>query len=192
MENETESKRGRVRRLVIEPLQADGFRFRRGTDDSKARAALDRLADALGYMSDTGLTVLRAALATKGEGSARCFWPAHATVIGLAEAFEPRPLREIPELRRWFASRAGAEALLAGRHVAEYEFWRQKKRPPISRQDGRLVAERAQEWQSRAERIRDRLRRGVPLLQAEDQAWLEWYEARGREVEALIEAERAA
>lgn len=185
-ETKTESKRGRVRRLVIDPLIADGFRKRRETDEATHKANLDRIADALGYMSDAGLKALRASLATKGEGSARQFWPSFATVSGLANDFEKRPLEEEPELLRWFRSEAGREAMAADRLVAEYRFWTWYKRPPVRPADKAKVEEKASYYRDRAFRVRDRISRGFePLF--DDGAFLAWYEAQVAYVTGLVE-----
>ena len=180
-----EANRERVRRLVIEPLAARGFRFAKGVADEDQRKALDGLADLIGYMSDGGLRVLEESLRTKGEGSQRCFWPSHATIGGLAEAFESRPLDELPGLLRWFASEAGRLALADERLVAEYLFWKSKKRPPVSPQDRKLVADHAAEMRSKAERIRDRISRGVaPLF--DDGEWLAWFDKTEAKVKGYL------
>ena len=82
---EQETKRDRVRRLVLTPLAEAGFRFPRGTSDDAGKRDLDRLADGLGYLPDDKLDALRVSLMTKGQGTARCFWPSYASVIGLAD-----------------------------------------------------------------------------------------------------------
>ncbi|QFT81176.1 hypothetical protein FIU89_11200 [Roseovarius sp. THAF27] len=182
-----EGKRARVRRLLIHPLAADGFRKRVKTSDEDHRNFLDRVADSLAYMTDDGLRALRRSLATKGDGSSRDFWPSYACIIGLAEAFEPRPLEHAPELLRWFASRAGPAALEAGRHVAEYEFWKKHKRPPVMPGDKARVAEVAAKWNDKAERIRDVIRRRGRANFDDDLQWLDWYEKTWTDVEALID-----
>lgn len=181
-----ETNRDRVRRVLIDPLVAAGFRFRKGTDEAAAQKALNRIADALAYMGDRPLEVLAASLMTKGEGSARCFWPPFATVIGLAEAFQPRPLEQVPELMRWFASRAGQEALAGGRLVAEFMFFERKKRPPMTEQDRRIVAERAAQWVRRAERINERMGRGLMPV-GDDGEWLHWFEGLERRLTSIVQ-----
>jgi len=186
MENgKTESKRGRVRRLLLEPMQQAGFHFKRGMPEASQVKALDRMADALGYLSDTGLVTLRSCLMTKGEGSARTFWPGFATVVGFADAFHPRPLEEVPELLRWFRSTAGRAALEGDRLVAEFMFWQKKKRPPLSDADHKRVNDRAAEWNRRREVILDRQARNVGNA-PDDQAWLAWYDALHQRVSALV------
>lgn len=190
-EADQESKRGRVRRLLIAPLEADGFRKRRDVSAEAHAAFLDRVADSLGYMSDRGLQVLRASLATKGEGSAKHHWPSFATIDGLAEAFEPRPLRERPELLRWFASRAGQAAMAGGegRLVAEHAFWRRTKRPPIMDADKRSIAERAAELDRRAQMIRERAEAGLAPTWPDDPDWLRRFEERVAYLRGLVMSE---
>jgi hypothetical protein len=183
-----EANRERVRRLVIDPLTVRGFRFAKGAAEDEQRKHLDGLADLIGYMSDAGLRVLEESLRTKGEGSQRCFWPSHASIGGLAEAFEARPLEELPGLLRWFASEAGRLALADERLVSEYLFWKSKKRPPVSVQDRKAVAEHAAEMRSKAERVRDRIRRGFAPLY-DDGEWLRWFEATEARVKSFLSQE---
>lgn len=182
---QAESKRDRVRRLLLEPLAADGFRHRRGDDPDKARDQLDRVADALAYMSDDQLAVLRVALATKGEGAAHCFWPSYATIVGLAEAFAPRPVEELPELVRWFRSAAGSAALTGDRLVAEYLFFRKRKRPPLRPAEQAMIAERAAGWRRRLVLIAEREGRGL-APDADDLAFRDWYRGLEARVAALV------
>ncbi|WP_146592334.1 hypothetical protein [Puniceibacterium confluentis] len=187
--DQTETKRDRVRRLVIEPLTGRGFRFPRVMPEADQRKALDALADALTYMSDEGLRRVSEALRTKGEGSAKCFWPCLATVEGFAEVCERRPLSELPALLRWFASAAGHEALIGDRLVAEYLFWQDRKRPPVHPRDREIVARRAVEMASKAERIRDRIGRGLQPFD-DDGEWLRWYEHLGKRVNGYVSADQ--
>ena len=183
-----ESGRDRVRRLLIHKLQEHGFRFRRGTAED-GRKMLDRLADDLAYMTDAGLSALQVSLRTKGEGAARCFWPAPATVLGLAEDFERRPLIELPALLRWFRSEAGRAALAHDRLVAEYWFWTDRKRPPVKPADRKTVADRAAGYARRVELAEDRLAREVPLADQE-RRFLDWYRARLAYVSSLVADQR--
>ena len=181
-----ETKRDRVRRLLIGPLQEAGFRHPAKSDAAKNQAELDRIADSLAYLNDRDLGRMRALLLTKGEGSARHFWPSYATIMGFAEACRPRPLEAVPELLGWFRSRAGEAALAGDRLVAEYLFWEKLKRPPIYPQDKARVAERAAEWSSRAERIRERQSRPDRGVMADDVEWLAWYDALHTRVAAIV------
>ncbi|WP_052245175.1 hypothetical protein [Halocynthiibacter namhaensis] len=177
MTETAETKRDRVRRLLIDPLADIGFRFPKGVKAEKAQKDLDRIADGLAYLSDENLKRLRHSLKTKGEGSAKCFWPCYATITGLAEVAQARPLKHESNLLSWFASRAGAEALDAGRLVAEFQFFERHKRPPVNESDKRTIAREAAECGDRVMRIEDKLNRKVTLA-ADDQGFIDWYRAK--------------
>lgn len=183
-----ESKRDRVRRLLLTPLAELGFRWPKGTEGGEGQRRLDRIADDLGYLSDANLVRLCSALRSKGEGSARCFWPAHATFVAYAQLAQPRPIGELPGLASWFGSAAGRQAEAAGRLVAEFRFWRARHRPPMNDGERRLIATRAGEMRDRVMRLGDRAAHGYGLDDA-DAAWLEAY--RRHEAQAL-EMVRAA
>lgn len=182
-----EGARARVRRLLIDPLAEDGFRFKRGTDPEVAKKRLAQMADDLTYLSDRSLGILRASLRTKGEGEAKCFWPVRATVLGLAEALEPRPLEDMPSICSWFASKAGREALQAKRHIAEFLFWQRRKRPPLTDSEWRLVTSNAEERNRLYALFAERKERGLTLL-PEDRDFMERYERLDAKVRGLIEA----
>lgn len=188
--DQTESKRDRVRRLVFEPLARRGFRFPKGIAPEDQRKAMDAMVDGVTYLSDDALRALEESLRSKGDGSAKTFWPTQATITTVAEALEQRPMRELPALLRWFGSRAGPEALAANRHVAEYLFWQRWKKPPVTDRDRRRVAEVAQEQADRAARVQDRIDRGFAPF-GDDGQWLDWYNGLDARVRGYIaEAEK--
>ena len=188
---DVETKRGRVRRLLITPLEDRGFRFKAGTPADKQRRYLDELADALGYMHDVRLAMLEECLRSKGEGAARCFWPAYATVIGFAEACQPRPIEEMPQMASWLGSVEGPKARREGTLVATFLFVETFKRPPFGDADRRKVAARAAELNDDLARVRDRIDRGFG---SEDDrrraAWFAGIEARAQALVAAGEAKR--
>ncbi|MCA1336869.1 hypothetical protein [Pseudooceanicola marinus] len=171
-----ETKRDRVRRLLLGPLEGIGFRFPKAVDADEGRKRLDRLADELGYMSDANLRRLFEAMRSKGEGRARDFWPSHAAFVALAQVAQPRPLEEMPGLASWFGSAAGRAALAEGRLVEEYRWWLSKHRPPLNPQERRIIADRAGAAQSKVARLRERISLRLPV-DAADREWLHAYEA---------------
>lgn len=185
----TETKRDRVRRLLIQPLADIGFRHRRGVSDADGRAFLDQLADDLAYLTDLNLQRLEEAMRSKGEGSARSFWPPRAAFLALAQVAQPRPLVEMPALASWFASEAGRRALEHGRLVAELRFWRRKHRPPLNDVERRRIAEDARDGQARVDRIRERLARGV-LVDQPERAYLDAYDADEHRALELVRCHR--
>lgn len=186
-----ETKRDRVRRLLITPLERDGMRKRHKADEDAHKAFLNRIADGMAYLSDDGLKILRGSLATKGEGVKRDFWPSYLTINALAEHIQHRPLEQIPGLLSWFCSKAGDEARQADRLVSEFKFWTDHKRPPLSESEKRLIADRARDWNATAKSARDAIARGVePRFDGRD--FLRGYEARLRYIEGLIAGEGEA
>lgn len=186
-----ESQRGRVRRLLLEPLQDLGFRFKKGTPDDKAARRLTSLCDDLSYLSDESLQRLKLAMRDKGEGSARCFWPERATFIAFAQMVQERRIEDMPGMVSWFASAAGAAAVAGDRLVAEYRWWNSKHRPPMNEREKWLIDQKAKEFRSREEGIRDRMRRNVPV-DMDDQGWLRAYEADHALALSLVQKARGA
>jgi hypothetical protein len=182
----TETKRDRVRRLLIDPLTAWGFRKPGNVPEAKHAKFLVDLADGLAYLSDDQLVTLREFLKTKGEGKDRRGWPRMATITPLAEAVAPRPLEEIPVIASWFGSARGPQALAEGTLVAEFQFLSALKRPPLHEGDWRRIRERATEHDS-SKRVReDRVRRGV--ADDDDRQWLAWYAQLEARAMALLPA----
>ena len=191
---EGETKRDRVRRLLIGPL---GFRFPKGHDADKARRFLDEIADELAYMADDRLRALRECLQTKGEGASRCFWPCRATSLGYAEAFQPRPIEELPAMASWLGSVEGPRARGAGTLLPTFLFIEQFKRPPVKGEaDLRAVRVHGMGWAELSDRLRVaavRRRRGV--ASDNERQMLDWaaaIEARALALVAKGEAKRGA
>ena len=178
----TETKRARVRRLLIEPLEALGFRRGAKMTPDVFKKKMGRLLDDLAYLSDDSLAVLYEAVHTKGQGRNRDVWPQWATFYGFAELIEPRPVAELPALLRWFRSVEGPKALHAGTLVETWQYFQRYKRPPkiaAGQINAAAVAN-----QSRAIRIREREQRGS--AQPDDVLWLRWYERRLAYCEAIV------
>ncbi|WP_323764582.1 hypothetical protein [Marinovum sp.] len=190
--SDVETKRGRVRRLLIEPLASGyggmGFRFPKGTDEKKQRSYLDWLADWLGYLSDEELERLRACLSAHGDGAKRCFWPARATVVFFAQAARPRPIETWPECASWFASIEGAKAREEGTLVATMLFIERNIRPPYTPKDRREVAARTAELQRAYTEAQERVTRDRAY--PDDAQMIAWYDRLTERAEALVGAER--
>lgn len=183
-----ETKRDRVRRLLLDPL---GFRFRKGTDPEEGKKALNRIADDLAYMAEDRLRALKDMLATKGQGADRNFWPDHATFIAFAEMVEPRPVEELPALLSWFGSVEGPTAMRSGQLVETWQFIERRKKPPVTPQERALVLEQAAKNARRIQIIEERRRDGR-TVDAEDAAWERWYLGLRGRCEDIVARERAA
>ncbi|MHA7870636.1 MAG: hypothetical protein ACX93U_24475 [Salipiger thiooxidans] len=180
----TETKRDRVRRLLIDPLTEHGFRKLSTVSAERHAKFLTDLADELSHMHDDNLESLRAALRYRGEGKDRRGWPCMATIMPLAEAAQPRPLEEVPALARWFRSAAGVEAYREKRLLAEFRFWEQFKKPPLKDGEKRMVREKARELDSEYRVRTDRERRGV--ASDDDLQWLAWHRKEEARAMALL------
>ncbi|AKO96818.1 hypothetical protein MALG_01642 [Marinovum algicola DG 898] len=189
---EVETKRGRVRRLLIDPLASGyggmGFRFPKGTDEKKQRSYLDWMADWLGYLTDEELRLLKACLSAHGEGAQRCFWPQRATVVFYAQAARPRPIETWPECASWFASVEGPKARAEGTLVATMLFIERHIRPPYTPKDRREVTARSAELQRAYTEAQDRVARGRAY--PDDAQMVAWYDRLTERAEALVGAER--
>lgn len=181
-----ESKRARVRRMLIEPLQEQGMRFERTVPAETQRKRLDRMADDLAYMCDDALVVLRRCLLRNGEGTAKCFWPKRVSYLGFAHGFESRSIEDDPAMLGWFASAAGKAAQgVPGRLVAEFEFWCENWRPPVSDKEWRAVAAKATKNLNRLAYCEPREAEGI-LRDPDDIAWLKEYRTKAEKVARWI------
>lgn len=183
---DVETKRDRVRRLVLHPLAERGMRFARGVSAEDAERRLNEIADALAYMADDRLRLLEECLRSKGEGSAKRFWPERVTIFNLAEACQPRPIEELPAMASWFGSVEGPRAREEGTLVATFLFIEKVKRPPYADKHRARVLERSRELEADMARVRDRIDRGYGS--DEDRAKLRWYEGLTARAEALVDA----
>jgi hypothetical protein len=179
-------KRARVRALLIDPLEALGLRRKANVTLAEHHIAMDRLADNLAYLSDTGLRALCEMLRTKGEGAARNIWPASATIYALAELIERRPIEELPGCLRWFRSVEGPRAMAAGTLVETWSFFHRMKRPPVHQ--ARQLAERAAENRRKLQIIAERAAAGVAT--DEELAWAQGYRDRLAYCEGLVRSAR--
>lgn len=181
-----ESKRAKVRRCLLDPL---GFRFRKEVPEEDRQKFLTRLCDDLGYMAPGRLAVMADMLRGHGQGAAKCFWPEHATFVGLAEVVEPRPIEELPALRSWFGSVEGPRAIRDGTLVETFDYISARKVPPYTPQARAMVAERAAQSRRRLTIIAERRAQGLPVA-PEDAAWEGWYTDRHAACAAIVERER--
>lgn len=183
-----ESRRGRVRRLLIAPLVEAGFRRPRGVTAEKHEAELSSICDHVAYLSDDAILALRQELLPKGQGRDRNIWPSLATVVGHAEYLEQRPIEELDALLRWFRSRAGPEARADGTLVESYRAFRKFKVPPARFMH--MIRREAAESRDKMRLIEDRIARGVAM--PEELTWRREYLAELAHVERLVDEGEAA
>ncbi|WP_428924982.1 hypothetical protein [Marinibacterium sp. SX1] len=177
------SNRDRIRSLLFDGL---GFRLKRGVDAEAHAQALDRLADDLAYLDDVELQALRRMVEVHGEGAARNIWPGLATFRGMAQIIRPRPVEELPALRRWFASVEGPKALKAGTLVETADFFERRRRPPTRPGEMNLIAENARRNERRLAVFDERVSLGR-AVDPDERAWAERYRARLGDLRAIVE-----
>ncbi|QQA43943.1 hypothetical protein [Pelagovum pacificum] len=183
-----ETKRDRVRRLLLEPL---GFRKSANVTAERQKAILDQVCDELAYLSDEGLARVREALQAKGQGKARDCWPELASFRAYAEMAEPRPIEELPALRRWFGSIEGPKAINERTLVETWVWFQRHKRPPVTPADRRQVFERSERNRRKLTIIEERIAAGREV-DAEDRDWVRRYREKRDYLEQLVEQERGA
>ncbi len=176
------SNRDRVRKMLFEPL---GFRCAKKSEQADQAAAQSKLADELAYLEDWELDALRAMVEPLGQGKARDIWPEVSTFRGFAQIVRPRPLVELPSLRRWFASREGPRAMQDGFLVETADFFERRRKPPVEHGEILIVVEWARQNSRRLERIADREKNGWSISD-EDRAWRRRYLDRRSELEKLV------
>ena len=175
-----ETKRDRVRRMLLDPL---GFRSPKGVDQATERKFLDGLADELSYMADDRLHALMIMLRSKGEGKQRNQWPDFATFRCFAEMVQPRPLAELPSLIRWFRSVAGPKAIAAGTLVETWQWFEERKAPPVTPQAISMVTAKAADNRRRVQVLEEKVNAGITVDPGEA-AFVAWYR---RQTETILE-----
>lgn len=185
-----ETKRGRVRRLFVEPMQELGFKRPPKLDEEAFDKKLTRMVDYLTYLSDDGLRLLFDFMKVKGQGRDRMQWPPRAMIYAYAELIEPCPIEKIPSMLSWFRSSAGQRAAEADTLVETFEFIRQHKKPPTMDGMQKMIARAAEERRRGIAMARDRIVREV--ASDDDRQYVAWYEARLAEVRTLMAGEEAA
>lgn len=187
---QTETKRDRVRRFLIEPAQDKGMRFPKRMPEAEQRKVLDRLCDSLSYMTDEALQALAAWAVRHGDGSDRSFWPPVVGLISMAEAYQPRALEEVPGVASWFGSRAGPAARAEGRLVAEFLWWQKHKRPPLDDRERKLITDKAATLGRDVQLADEAIERGVEPG-PETRRFLQWYRSLEGRADALVQAGEA-
>ena len=182
--NQVETKRARVRRLFIDPLSDWGFVKSPKVTRDHFEELMPKMTDQLTYLSDDSLAVLFDMIKTKGEGPNKRFWPSRATITGFAELIQPRPVEEIPALISWFKSIEGPRmrSAGAGTMVATYQFFRDRKVPPVKA--AAIIKQNAADFDRQVELIEDRKRRHVAT--PTELEWLSWFRSVERKCLAVI------
>lgn len=185
------SKRERVRRCLIEPLERDGLVRDRRVSAADHGKFLDKLADRLGYLSEDKLDVLRRYVRAQATGTAHNVWPGFATILNHAQDIETPPDPENPIMQSWLHSRQGEALLGRGEHVETYLFLtglvrKGRPRPPTDAEK-RMIARRAEENRRKCQLLREAIA-GGRHVSLDDHQWLVWYDAQTEIAEDIVRA----
>lgn len=190
-ETETLAKRERVRRLLIQPLEADGLVRDRRTKAGEHAAFLEKLADRLGYLTDENLVTLKRFVRARATGEAHNVWPGFATILNHAQDLQTPPDPENPIMQSWLHSRQGEALMARGEHVETYLFLtglvaKGRPRPPLPAEK-RMIANRARDMARKRTLIVERIDGGVHVPE-DDRRWLAWYDEQTQIAEDIVRA----
>lgn len=181
--SEPETKRGRVRRILIDPLLTSGMRKQARMKAADYDDMLVRLADKLGHMSDENLHGLVPLITRHATGKEKNCWPDEVSVVAWALAIQPPPPRACDYVMSLMRSVAGRRAFESGYHVELY-MTAKKLGPPPSRYDQARLCRDADENRREVERVRAQIEAGTATL--ERRQWLNWYLGQQRECEDIM------
>ncbi len=184
MTDQQETKRARVRRLLLTPLITSGLRKHPRMTAEDYQAMLTRLADKLGHMSERHLTALEPLIIRHTRGKDRNIWPDEVTIVSWAYQLSPPPARTSPYVNSLMQSEAGRTALSMGYHV-ELFMMAKKLGPPPTRYNLARLAQEAQENRRELTRIEEQINCGMASL--ERRQWLAWYRHNEGECSAIME-----
>lgn len=173
----------RVRRCLIDPLQARGMVRRAGVTLADHAEWLDSLAARLAYMTEGNLAVLAEAVQRHAGGKARNRWPRDVTICNFAADIQRPPATVSRLVRSMLASVMGQAALAGGYHLELMEWLRDQGRKPGAFDLSRMKQD-AEENRRKAKVIRHRCARG--LADVAEQGWLVWYDGQSARAEQLI------
>ncbi|MGH1447420.1 MAG: hypothetical protein ACRBBO_15405 [Cognatishimia sp.] len=172
MERCEETKRDRVRRLLINPLEASGMRKQTRMKEPDYSEMLIRLADKLSYLPDLMLEGLVTWCTRHAKGKERNQWPDEVAILSQAMSLQPPPPRSCPYVVSVLRSQAGDRAEMMG-YLTELFMAAKKYGPPFSKMNLDRLAREAQENSAEVAKVQDAIRRGVALN--ERRQWLDWY-----------------
>lgn len=180
--------RARVRRLLIDRVEAAGLVRARAVTAEAQKAMLNRLADHLAYMTGENLQTLAELLIDNPGLNPPQSWPSEVMIRQFARSLQVPPVRERRIVTSWLASVEGPVAEAGGYLVELYRFLLRHGRPPLD-YDLRQVRETSAENNRRCVLIRDRIARDVAT--AEDRLWLEAYVRDQAETRRILDAGQA-
>ena len=186
-----EAGRAAVRTILIEPLEAEGMRMKRGTSPEDTATYRDRLQSRLAYCSEKTLANLVPTVRAMAEGKGKNVWPALITITNLARQLQAPPDRSDEILYSWFHSQAGVRARNEGTELAEYAYIKKFRTVPSGHPNNKEgIRLKLREAARDAEREIEQIRRAMSNGEAsEDELhWLRWQHEILATVNAIIDA----
>lgn len=180
MEIKCETKRDRVRRILINPLVRAGMRKQGSMRVAEYEEMLVRLADKLAYLSDANLRGLVPLITRMARGKERNRWPDEVSIVSWAFELQSPPPRACDYVVSVMRSEAGRRARALGYHVELFMAAR-KLGPPFKKIHLARVMADAERNRAEVRRVTGAIERGVAPL--ERRQWLDWWLR--HEVEAL-------
>lgn len=179
-----ESKRDRVRRILINPLLRAGMRKQNKMKADQYSEMLTRLADKLSYLDELHLRGLEPKIIRHAKGKERNEWPAEVSIISWAYEVQSPPPRKCAYVVSVLKSKAGARALEYG-YLPELLMALRTFGPPFSKLDLQQLAQTARANRQDLKRVREMIERGTAPL--ERRQWMDWYLRHEREAKAIME-----
>ncbi|MFW2541519.1 hypothetical protein ACN2XU_02675 [Primorskyibacter sp. 2E107] len=184
MTEQAETKRDRVRRILITPLLRAGMRKQTRQKADEYADMLVRLADKLAYLDEQHLRGLAAFATRWAKGKARNEWPDEVTLVSRAYELQSPPPRKCDYVVSVMRSKAGELARSHGYHVELFTAARSFG-PPFSKLDLSRIANEARRNRAELDRVRGLADRGaVPV---ERQQWMDWYLRHEAEALAIMD-----
>lgn len=191
MSETQKDRRERVRKLLVEPLQAQGMRKPRSRAAEDHQDFLDRLERRLAYLGADHLEALAEVVLRNAEGASRNVWPAEASIVNWAAVLEPPPDRDSRLVQSYLASAAGQRAWDEAPSVAVAlrRHLRKAGRPP-QEFDWIAIRRQAETWESEMARIREQVAEGS--ASSEQRERLDAWERMQDRVRSLVFSQESA
>lgn len=187
MDGVEETKRDRVRRLLIRPLLRAGMRKQTRMKEPDYAEMLVRLSDKLAHMSDQNIAGLSQWITRWAGGKDRNQWPDEVAIISKAYELQAPPPRDCPYVVSVMRSRAGQRAKDLGYHV-ELFMAAIRFGPPFGKLNLDRLAAEAETNRREVQRVRGMIADGTAT--AERRQWLNWYLRHEEQALAIIEMEQ--
>jgi len=186
MERCEETKRDRVRRLLINPLEATGMRKQARMKEADHAEMLVRLADRIAYLPDLHLKGLVVWCTRNAKGKEGNQWPDEVSIIRQAMFLQSPPPRSCSYVVSVLRSQAGRNARVMG-YLTELYMAASKYGPPFSKLSLERLADQARENTKEVGRVQRAIDRGDATQ--DRRQWLSWYLRHQSEALSIINAD---